>query len=126
MSGPASPTTCSNLNLARKKSLTFCFCVAFRYVYFNILLRYFQMGYDRECQDACRAVISSFDEHLPEPNMDLFVRVLSLYYLSTMRHDAVHGAEIAARIRGHIQTHPLFAHHFFELRHLIGMGDFKV
>ena len=96
------------------------------YVYFNILLRYFQMGYDRECQDACRAVISSFDEHLPEPNMDLFVRVLSLYYLSTMRHDAVHGAEIAARIRGHIQTHPLFAHHFFELRHLIGMGDFKV
>jgi hypothetical protein len=96
------------------------------YVYFNILLRYFQMGYDLECQDACRAVISSFDEHLPEPNMDLFVRVLSLYYLSTMRHDAVRGAEIGNRIRAYIKTHPLFAHHFFELRHLIGMEGFVV
>ena len=96
------------------------------YVYFNILLRYFQMGYDRECQEACQAVISSFDDNLPEPNMDLFVRVLSLYYLSTIRHDVDRGAKIADRIRGHIQTHPLFAHHFFELRHLIGMGGFEV
>jgi hypothetical protein len=96
------------------------------YVYFNILLRYFQMGYDLECLDACRAVIFSFDEHLPEMNMDLYVRVYSVYYLSMMRHDAVRGADIGDRIRAYIKTHPLFAHHFYELRHLIGMEGFQL
>ena len=96
------------------------------YIYWQIIMKTFYMGYDRECQDACCAMISSFDEHITETNMDLYVRVYSVYYLSMMRHDAVRGAEISDRIRTYIKTHPLFAHHFYELRHLIGMGDFKV
>jgi len=96
------------------------------YIYWQIIMKTFHMGYDRECQDACCAMISSFDEHITEMNMDLYVRVYSVYYLSTMRQDVVRGAEIGDRIREYIKTHPLFQHHFFELRHLIGMGDFKV
>jgi hypothetical protein len=96
------------------------------YVYWQIVMKYFHMGYDRECQEVCRAIISSFDEGLPEPNMDLYVRIYAVYYLSTMRQDATRGAEIGERIRSSINTHPLFAHHFYELRHLIGMETFKV
>lgn len=96
------------------------------YVYWQVVMKYFHMGYDRECQEVCRAIISSFDEGLPEPNMDLYVRIYAVYYLSTMRQDAIRGAEIGERIRSSINTHPLFAHHFYELRHLIGMETFKV
>jgi hypothetical protein len=96
------------------------------YVYHNIVMKYYYMGYDRECEDVCRSIISSYDEGLPEPNMDMYVRIWSVRYLSMMRQDVVRGAEFGDRIRGHIQTHPLFAHHFFELRHLIGMQKFEI
>jgi len=96
------------------------------YIYWQIIMKTFYMGYDRECQDACCAMISSFDKNITETNMDLYVRVYSVYYLSMMRHDAVRGAEIGDRIRASIKTHPLFRHHFFELRHLIGMEGFQV
>lgn len=96
------------------------------YIYWQIIMKTFYMGYDRECQDACSAMISSFDEHITEMNMDLYVRVYSVYYLSMIRHDSVRGAEIGDRIRAYIKTHPLFAHHFYELRHLIGMEGFMV
>jgi len=96
------------------------------YIYHNIVMKYFYMGYDRECQEVCRSMIASFDEHLPEANMDLYVRLYAVYYLSTMRQDAVRAAEIADRIREYIKTHPLFRHHFFELRHLVGMEKFAL
>ena len=96
------------------------------YIYHNIVMKYFYMGYDRECEDACRSIISSYDKGLPELNMDMYVRVWSVRYLSMMRHDAMRGAEFGDRIREHIRTHPLFRHHFFELRHLIGMETFEI
>jgi hypothetical protein len=96
------------------------------YVYHNIVMKYYYMGYDRECEDVCRAMISSYDEGLPEPNMDLYVRVWCVRYLSMMRHDAVRGEEFGNRIRASIKTHPLFAHHFYELKYLIGMEGFQL
>ena len=96
------------------------------YVYHNIVMKYYYMGYDRECEDVCRAMISSYDEGLPEPNMDLYVRVWCVRYLSMMRHDVIRGAEMGDRIRAYIKTHPLFAHHFYELKYLIGMEGFQL
>jgi len=96
------------------------------YVYWQIVMKYYYYGYDRETEDVCRAIIESFDEGLPDINMDLYVRIWSVRYLSMMRHDVVRGAEFGDRIRTYIKTHPLFAHHFYELRHLVGMEGFKV
>ena len=96
------------------------------YVYWQIVMKYYYMGYRRECENVCKAIIESFDRGLPEPNMDLYVRIWSVRYLSMMRHDAIRGAVIGDRIRASIKSHPLFAHHFFELRHLIGMEGFMV
>jgi hypothetical protein len=96
------------------------------YVYHNIVMKYFNMRYDRECEDACKAIISSYDKGLPEPNMDLYVRIWSVRYLSMMRHDAIRAAEIGRRIHTSIKTHPLFAHHFHELKHVIGMEGFQL
>jgi hypothetical protein len=80
------------------------------------------MRYDRECEDVCKAIISSYDEGLPDLNMDLYVRIWSVRYLSMMRHDAIRAAEIGRRIHASIKTHSLFAYHFHELKHVIGMG----
>lgn len=96
------------------------------YVYWQIVMKYYHFGYHKECDDVCKAIIESFDEGLPEPNMDLYVRIWSMRYLSMMRHDAVRAAEFGDRIREYIKTHPLFRHHFFELRHLIGMEGFEI
>ena len=96
------------------------------YIYHNIVMKYYYHGYDRECEDVCRSIISSYDEGLPEPNMDMYVRIWSVRYLSMMRHDSVRAAEFGDRIRASIKTHPLFRHHFFELRHLVGMEGFQV
>ena len=96
------------------------------YVYWQIVMKYYHMGYRRECENVCHAIIQSFDKGLPEPNMDLYVRIWSVRYLSMIRHDAVRGEEFGDRIRTYIKTHPLFAHHFYELRHLVGMEGFKV
>jgi hypothetical protein len=96
------------------------------YVYWQIVMKYYYYGYHRECEDVCKAIIESFDEGLPDPNMDLYVRIWSVRYLSMMRHDAVRGEEFGNRIRASIKTHPLFAHHFYELKYLIGMEGFEV
>jgi len=96
------------------------------YVYWQIVMKTFHMGYDRECEDVCKAMIGSFDKGLPEPNMDLYVRIWSVRYLSMLRHDAVRATEFGDRIRTYIKTHPLFQHHFFELRHLVGMEKFEI
>lgn len=96
------------------------------YIYHNIVTKYFHMGYDRETEDVCKAIISSYNEGLPEPNMDLYVRIWSVRYLSMMRRDAIRAAEIGRHIHTFIRTHPLFRHHFFELRHLIGMEGFEI
>ena len=96
------------------------------YVYWQIVMKYYYHDYHHETEDVCRAIISSYDEGLPEPNMDLYVRIWSVRYLSMMRHDMARAAEFGDRIRASIKTHPLFRHHFFELRHLIGMEGFQV
>lgn len=94
------------------------------YVYWQIVIKYYSHGYYHECEDVCKAIISSYDKGLPEPNMDLYVRIWCVRYLSMMHQNAVRGEEIGDRIRAYIKTHPLFRHHFFELRHLIGMEKF--
>jgi hypothetical protein len=43
-----------------------------------------------------------------------------------MCRDTARAAEFGDRIHASITSHPLFAHHFFELRHLIGMEGFVV
>jgi hypothetical protein len=96
------------------------------YIYWQIIMKTFYMGYDRECEDACKAIISSYNEGLPDLNMDLYVRIWSVRYLSMMRHDAIRAAEIGRRIHASIKTHPLFAHHFHELKHVIGMEGFAL
>jgi hypothetical protein len=96
------------------------------YIYYNIVMKYYYHGYHRETEDVCKAIISSYDEGLPEPNMDLYVRIWSVRYLSMMRHDAIRAAEIGRRIHTSIKTHPLFAHHFHELKYLIGMEGFQL
>jgi hypothetical protein len=96
------------------------------YVYWQIVMKYYYYGYNRECEDVCKAIIESFDEGLPDPNMDLYVRIWSVRYLSMMRHDVVRGAEMGEHIRASIKKHPLFAHHFYELKYLIGMEGFEV
>lgn len=94
------------------------------FIYWNIVMKYFNFGYYRECIDACYSIISSFDEYQTDINYDLYVRIYSVLYLSLLKTNSNQAEIVADTIRKYYSTHPIFKEQFNNLRYLVGMNDF--
>ncbi len=98
----------------------------FVYIYWSVVMRYFQMGYWKECVDVCEALIRQYDSFALEINYDLYVRLYSVLYLSLKHIDLSRATIITHTIRQHYYTNPLFTQQFDNLKSLCGMDDFSV
>jgi hypothetical protein len=96
------------------------------YIYWQIVMKYFWMGYFKECVDACRAIISSYDDYQPEINYDMYVRIYSVLYNSLIKMGSSDAEYVANKIRTYYATHPLFRQNFDNLKGLCDMNDFKL
>ena len=96
------------------------------YIYWSLVMRYYHMGYDKECMDVCQTMITQIDSFAVEWNMDMYVRLYSAYYLAAKRSHHPCEGEIAAKIRGFYRSHPVFAQQFRNLQGLCGMMEFSM
>ena len=94
------------------------------YIYWQIVMKYFDFGYYRECIDACYSIISSFDDFQTEQNYDMYVRIYSALYLSLKQINPNQADIVADKIRRYYNTHPLFKGQFDNLRSHVGMDNF--
>jgi hypothetical protein len=98
----------------------------FVYIYWSVVMRYFQLGYWKECVDVCEALIHQYDTFALEINYDLYVRLYSVLYLSLKHVDPSQAMIITHTIRQHYHSNPLFTQQFYNLKSLCGMDDFSV
>jgi len=96
----------------------------FVYIYWSVVMRYFQFGYWKECIDVCETLLNQYDDFALEINYDLYVRLYSVYYLSLLHHDKVKAEQVAATFRQHCHTNPQVLHQFNNLKNICGMNDF--
>jgi hypothetical protein len=96
------------------------------YIYWSSVMGNYNRGYYRECIDACRSLISSLDESIAESNFDLYVRLYSAMYLSLNALQSKETSDVANIIKKYYKTHPMFRHHFDNLRYYTKMTDFKI
>ncbi len=97
------------------------------YIYWQIVMKYFNMGYFKECIDTCRKIISSYDDYQPiELNYDLYVRIYSALYQSLVSISAEDAEFVALKIRKYYKEHPIFKLNFDHLKGQCGMEGFKL
>jgi len=94
------------------------------YIYWQIVMKYYNFGYYRECIDACYSIISSFDDFQTEQNFYMYVRIYSVLYLSLLHTNKNQADLVADTIRQYYNRNPLFKQNFDNLRYLICMQDF--
>lgn len=99
---------------------------SFVYIYWNLVMRYYDMGYHKECIDVCKELLKQFDKYVVELNYDLYVRLYSVYYLSLCITDAKEAERVGDELRQHIRTNPYIAQQFHNLRSLCRMNHFLV
>lgn len=96
------------------------------YIYWQIVMKYYEFKYYRECIDTCYTIISSYDNFLPDFNYDMYVRIYSVLYLSLLNYDTDQAEIIAKQIRHYYSFNPLFNYYFDHLKGLIGMTEFRL
>ena len=89
-------------------------------------MKYFDMGYFKECIDVCRAIIVSYDDYQTEINYDMYVRIYSVLYHSLIKMGSFEAEYVAQKIRKYYKSHPIFAHNYDNLKRLCGIDDFKL
>lgn len=89
-------------------------------------MRYFNLGYWKECVEVCDTLIRQYDDFALEINYDLYVRLYSVLYLSLKHIDPSRAMIITHIIRHHYHNNPLFTQQFNNLKSLCGMDDFHV
>jgi hypothetical protein len=94
------------------------------YIYHAIVMGYVHRGYDRECIDVCKRILSVMDRCQVEINYDLYVRIISEYYRALCRIDHVMADKVASTIRTYYQANPYFRNQFNNLRWLCNMQNF--
>ena len=99
---------------------------SFVYIYWNLVMRYFSLGYWKECIDVCQVLLDQYDEFAVEINYDLYVRLYAVYYQSLCHVNYERAQHVALLIRNHIRHHSLFAEQFMNLRNIVGMADFTI
>jgi hypothetical protein len=97
----------------------------FVYIYWNLVMRYFQFGYWKECIDAASILIQQYDHFEIEINYDLYVRLYCVYYKALLLIDSIRANHIANKIRQHYHTNPFFCEQFNNLRSICGMDGFS-
>ena len=97
------------------------------YIYWNVVMRAYDMGYDRECMDAALAILEQFDRFAVEMNYDLYTRLLFVYYQAAERRGLVDRVAWAGeRIRTGCRMNPFLAEQFRNLQRLCGMERFQL
>jgi hypothetical protein len=92
------------------------------YVYWHVVMRSYEMGYDRECMDAAVTLLRRFDAFGTEMNYDLYMRLLMVYYLAAGRRSMPEQQAWAAeKIREGCRVNPYLREQFWNLRGLCGM-----
>jgi len=98
----------------------------FVYIYWSVVMRYFQLEYWKECVEVCETLIQQYDDFALEINYDLYVRLYSVLYLSLKHIDRSRANQVTHTIRRYYYTNPLFTQQFDNLKFLCGMDDFAV
>jgi hypothetical protein len=97
------------------------------YIYWQIVMRYFNMGYYRECINVCRTIISSYDDYQPiEMDYNVYFRVYSILYHSLIKLEPTEAKNTAKTIRKYYVSNPIFKHCYDALKTECGMNDFKI
>jgi len=96
----------------------------FVYIYWSLVMNFFNHGYYRECIDVCRSLLDRFDSFEIEINYDLYVRLYFVYYQCFLVTNSIKAEEVAQQIRAHYRANPYFANQFRNLRDLCGMNQF--
>jgi hypothetical protein len=97
----------------------------FVYIYWSVVMRYFELGYWKECVEVCQKLIDQYDTFSLEINYDLYVRLYSAMYLSLVSLDPIRAEHVAHIIRRYYRTHPHFTQQFDNLRSICGMNHFS-
>jgi len=98
----------------------------FVYIYWSVVMRYFQLGYWKECIEVCDTLIQQYNDFVLEINYDLYVRLYAVLYLSLKHVDPSRAMIVTHTIRQYYQTNPHFHLQFDNLKILCGMQDFTI
>ena len=97
----------------------------FVYIYWNLVMRYSQFGYWKECVEVCKILIDQYDNFAVEINYDLYVRLYCVYYQAMNAIDRIGAEPIGNQIRKHYHSNPHFRDQFNNLRGICGMDGFS-
>jgi len=98
----------------------------FVYIYWNLVMKYHDMGYHKECVELCRKLVQQYDAFALEINYDLYVRLDAVWYHSLQQIDKPAAEQLAARIRRDYRMNPHYANQFRNLRSLCHMDQFNI
>ena len=98
----------------------------FVYIYWNLVMKYHDMGYHKECVELCHKLVQQYDAFSLEINYDLYVRLDAVWYRSLQAIDQVAAEQLATRIRRDYRMNPEYANQFRNLRSLCRMDQFNI
>jgi len=98
----------------------------FVYIYWNLVMKYHDMGYHKECVEVCRVLLSQFDAYALEINYDLYVRLDAALYRSLLHVNPDEASILAHRIRRDYRVNPHYAEQFRNLRSLVQLDAFPL
>jgi hypothetical protein len=101
------------------------------FILWNVIIKYFNFGYYRECIDACYSVISAFENfdatiNNKIPDMSYFVRIYSILYKSLQNTNNNQAEIVANSIRNYYHKNPIFKYNFDCIKYQIGLDDFNI
>jgi hypothetical protein len=68
------------------------------YIYYQIIKRYLEYSYYKECYDCCKAVLHSIENMKIECSYDIYMGILFSYYVSSYYYNQSHSLQIIQHI----------------------------
>lgn len=96
------------------------------YIYWNIIVQYYHSRYFKECIDACKSVLLSYDSFKIEINYEIYVRVYAVLYLALQAINHEETEITANKIRQYYHTNPYFKSNYENLKNVIGLNNFVI
>jgi hypothetical protein len=76
------------------------------YIYYLVIKRYLDFGYNKECYDCCKKVLYSIEKLNASCGVDTYFLILFSYYISSFYHKQSETLQILNHIMNLIQTNP--------------------
>ncbi len=81
-----------------------------QYIINNIILRYFNFNYYKECIDACKAIINSYETYNIPIDYDIYSHVYILYLILSIKNNNEYDISIISKNISLMQENPYFKH----------------